>query len=276
MSKSIKRPYVGVSGVTSPEVQEILEHSAAEIGLHTQRRLLALGVKAVHKTQFLDIENKYGKEWYPVGEQAFNSSLRHDNENHDTIAVAQAYFDLEYVDDKNYRNTFLDRIIHRGRPWLQAIQFDMLPWHANSEIPEFLETVKSHDIEVFLQAHKYAMDELGPQGVARRLGSCAHILDYVLFDASHGTGKRLDTVALQPFIEEAYSTFDSTQTGIAIAGGLNATNVRDDLPDLIARYPQLSWDAEGQLHPVNRDGKRPLDLMVAKDYLRASSEILNP
>lgn len=120
------------------------------------------------------------------------------------------------------------------------------------------------------------MDELGPQGVARRLGSCAHVLDYVLFDASHGTGKRLDTVALQPFIEEAYSTFDSTQTGIAIAGGLNATNVRDDLPDLIARYPQLSWDAEGQLHPVNRDGKRPLDLTAAKDYLRASSEILNP
>jgi hypothetical protein len=274
MNERLKQPYVGVSGVVSSEIQASLEDIAAESGLHEKGRLLALGVKAVHKTQFLDIENKYGKEWYPVGEEAFNNALRHDNPNTNTIAVAQAYLDIEHVDSEEYREKFLGRIVERGQPWLQAIQFDMLPWHANRETLKFLERVKEQDVEVFLQAHKNAMDELGPDGVVRQLGHYAHIIDYLLFDSSHGTGQRLDTAALRPFVAEAYDKLNLSQTGIALAGGLHGTVVREDLPELVAQFPNLSWDAEGQLHPTNQDGKRPLDLAVVEDYLRASSEIL--
>ena len=274
MTERIKQPYVGVSGVVSPEIQASLESIAATVELHGKGRLLALGVKAVHKTQFLDEVNKYGSDWYPVGEEAFNHALRHKNQNPNTIAVAQAYLDIEHVGSEVYREQFLKRIVERGHPWLQAIQFDMLPWNTNYETLEFLEKVKEHGIEVFLQAHKHAMEELGPDGVVCRLGHYAHLIDYLLFDSSHGTGKRLDTSALRPFVAAAYEGLDVSQTGIALAGGLYGAIVREDLPDLVAQYPDLSWDAEGQLHPTNQEGTRPLDLVVTTDYLRASSEIL--
>jgi len=270
-----KRPYVGVSGVVSPEIQTSLETIATEIGLHRKDRLLALGVKAVHKTQFLDIENKYGSEWYPVGEEAFKNALRHDNPNPNTIAVAQSYLDIEQVDSWQYRQMFLKRIVERGRPWLQAIQFDMLPWHLNPGIWGFLEDVKEQGLEVFLQAHKHSMETLGARDTARLIGRYANkgIIDYVLFDSSHGTGKRLDTNSLRPFIAEAYDRFEPTKTGVAIAGGLNQQVVSEDLPALIAEYPNLSWDAEGQLHPVDVYGKKPLNLDIAADYLCASSNL---
>lgn len=274
MIEQLKRPYIGVSGVISPEVQTALEDVATESGIHKTGRLLALGVKAVHKTQFLDIENKYGKEWYPVGEKAFNNALRHDNPNINTIAVAQTYLDIEHVVSEDYREEFLERIVERGRPWLQAIQFDMLPWHTNRDTLKFLEKVKKQGVEVFLQAHKNAMEELGPEGVVRRLGHYAHLIDYLLFDSSHGTGQRLNTSALKPFVAEAHDRLDLSQTGIALAGGLHGAVVREDLPELVAQFPNLSWDAEGQLHPTGKDGKRPLNLSVTEDYLRASSDIL--
>ncbi len=274
MVEQLKQPYVGVSGVVSSEVQAQLESIAEESGLHDNGRLLALGVKAVHKTQFLDIENKYGKEWYPVGEEPFTCALRHDDPNINTVAVAQAYLDIEYVDSKEYREKFLERIVERGRPWLQAIQFDMLPWHKNNDALKFLEDAKNTEVAVFLQVHKEAMEELGPKGVVRRLGRFASQIDYLLFDSSHGTGQRLDTSALKPFVAEAHDRLDLSQTGIALAGGLHGAIVREDLPELVAQFPNLSWDAEGQLHPVGQDGKRPLNLAVTEDYLRASSEIL--
>jgi phosphoribosylanthranilate isomerase len=236
--------------------------------------VLALGVKAVHKTQFLDIENKYGADWYPVGESSFKNALRHDSLNPNTVAVAQAYLDVDYVGDKHYREAFLKRIIERGKPWLQAIQFDMLPWDTDDETLGFLEKVKEQNVEVFLQVHKNAMESLGPNGVIRRLGRHAHLIDYLLFDSSHGTGKRLDAATLTPFIAAAYDSLDLSKTGIALAGGLNGQVVREDLPKLVEQYPDLSWDAEGQLHPINDKGKRPLDLKVTEDYLCASSEIL--
>jgi hypothetical protein len=275
MTERIKQPYVGVSGVISPELQSSLERITTTIGLHEKGRLLALGVKAVHKTQFLDIENKYGAEWYPVGEEAFKHALRHDNPNPHTIAVAQAYLDVEHVSSEEYREKFLKRIAERGKPWLQAIQFDMLPWNTSYETLEFLEKVKEQGVEVFLQAHKNAMEELGPDGIVRRLGRYAHLIDYLLFDSSHGTGKRLDASALRPFVAAAYDGLDVSQTGIALAGGLHGAVVREDLPALVADYPSLSWDAEGQLHPTDQNGKRPLDLAVTEDYLRASLEILS-
>lgn len=275
MSEVIKQSYVGVSGVVSPEMEASLESIANEVGLTNKGRAILLGVKATHKTQYLDTENKYGQEWYPVGESAFSHALRHGNRTTNTIAVAQAYFDLASVGSAEYRDRFLARIAERGQPWLQGIQFDMLPWHTNDDMWDFLEQVKQRNLAVLLQAHKPAMEALGPKGVITMIGRHAHLVDYVLFDSSHGTGTRLDTAALEPFVAESYSRLDMSQTGIAIAGGLNGQNVREDLPPLIAKYPYLSWDAEGQLHPIDSVGKRPLDIPTTQDYLQSSADILH-
>ncbi len=56
-------PYVGVRGVVGVGQQLALSGSTSSSGL-AAHRLLLLGVKATHKTQWLDVPNKYGA-WFP-------------------------------------------------------------------------------------------------------------------------------------------------------------------------------------------------------------------
>lgn len=279
MNENVIRPpsYVGVSGVVSPEQQSSLESLADGAGLFAMERALVLGVKATHKTQFQDIENKYGPEWYPVGEAAFSGALELGyGGNGLTMGVAQTYLEVEHIGDANYRREFVERLHRRGQPWLQGIQFDMLPWHRNIEMLTFLNEVKGEQGSlIFLQCHKDAMEELGPKGVVRRLGHFAMAIDYILFDASHGTGARMDTMRLGNFLEEAYSSSRLGDVGMAIAGGLDGTTVREELPPLVTQYPDVSWDAEGRLHPKNSHGKQPLNIRLVREYLQASADVLS-
>jgi len=267
-------PYVGVSGVVSPDQQHEIESYVAEMGL-TQRRLL-LGVKAVHKTQFLDIENKYGQAWYPVGPDAFNKALAPKTENTTSLAIAQTYLDQDMVENAGYRELFMDRLLQRGGPWIDGIQFDMLPWHSDSKMLHFLENLKQRTgTKILLQVHQPAMDKLTPSEAASMLGDFGNSLDYVLFDASHGTGKRLNTAALTDYLSAVYEEKTIANTGFAIAGGLNETAVREDLPEVIDKFPDVSWDAEGQLHPiVPHDSERPLDMSIVRAYLEASRRVI--
>jgi hypothetical protein len=268
--------YVGISGVVNPEQQSQIEQMADDAGLHNVHRILALGVKAVHKTQFLDIPNKYGPQWYPVGPEQFQQALADRHGLGDSIAVAQTFFDPKFVDNPGYRDLFSDRIMMRGQPWIDAIQFDMLPWHTNPAMIDFLGVLRSkHDTKILLQCHGSAMEALGPEGAVRQLGRYASVIDYVLFDASHGTGKRLDTKNLIRFLNEAYASRPLENVGITVAGGLNGTVVREALPEIVQAFPDISWDAEGQLHPKTSSGTMPLDMNKVQDYLQASSEVLS-
>lgn len=248
---------------------------ADEVGARA-RRLLALGVKAVHKTQWLDIENKYGDVWYPVGEEAFRRALQAPER---VMGVAQVYIDSGFVDDIRYREAFVRRILDRGRRWLGGVQFDMLPWHTDPAMLGFLLKARRMDYaphSVLLQCHAPAMEVLGPRETAKRLGDYAlsGAIDYVLFDASHGKGKRLDVERLKPYLDEAYGSGELVGVGFGIAGGLDGRVVREDLPALVAAYPDLSWDAEGRLHPECGDSSRPLDMSGVLDYLLASAEVI--
>lgn len=268
------KPYVGVSGVVSPEQQAQLNDIFTEAGLLQADRILALGVKAVHKTQFLDIENKYGSAWYPVGEEAFTGALAPHVADSHTMGVAQTYFDLEMITNPGYREFFGDRILRRGAPWIDGIQFDMLPWHEDAAMMPFLEKLKQkHDTKLLLQVHGHAMEALGPKGVTKLLGRHAAILDYILFDASHGKGERLDTARLLTFIEEAYSATPLDSVGIALAGGLNGRVVEEELPPVVEKFNDISWDAEGQLHSKSTNNEQPLDMAIVRDYLRVSAGV---
>jgi len=274
--EKIKRPesYIGISGVINPEQQTELEGFADSLGFSSLRRRLMLGVKATHKTQFMDIENKYGADWYPVGEN-IKDTITPRTENNNSLYIAQAYFDIDLVGDQQYRDDFSRKIFERGATWIDGIQFDMLPWHTHPAMIQFLESLKQqYDAKIFLQCHKNAMDELGPDGVVEKLKDYAHTIDYALFDSSHGTGTKLDVDKLQSFIEPAYASTDLQSIGLAIAGGLNGDIVRSELPAILSNYPDLSWDAEGQLHPATPSGARPLNMKVVQEYLANSADVI--
>ena len=283
MTKERPIPYVGISGVSEAgpnkpntiDSQFWLADQFIYTGLDSDYnnpdiRRLALGVKATHKTQYLDQENKYGHEWYPVGDEFVDALDRPWD-----MCTAQIYFDPEYVHDAEYRDEFVARICRRGQKWLNALQFDLLPWHEDDTMLPFLEKVKSQTKHtIILQAHGEAMDRLGKEGVVRKLGKYAHALDYVLFDASHGKGVRMDTDALLPYLDAAYKSTELEGVGFGVAGGLCAEVVAEELPKLLKKHRNLSVDAEGQLHGTYADGSYGLDWDKSRDYMQAVHDVL--
>ncbi len=275
--------YIGVSGVVNQEQQAEIEAMFVETGL-ADRRTLQLGVKATHKPQYLGIENKYGKEWYPVGREIDDALRWSANKTWSSIGMAQVCFDSERVHDTHYREDFLWKALGRaagiGHFWLNGIQFDMMPdWCTHPEAVRetlasgvyFLED-RAKQLSIVLQCQADIMNQHSPKEIANALGGLYP--DYVLFDASGGRGARMNPDALLPYIEAVYDDSKLVDIGVAVGGGLNAEVVRTELPKILRRFPDVSWDAEGQLHPVNADGKRPLDMQVVREYFEASAEVL--
>ncbi len=271
-------PYVGMSGISESRPFQLGEHMTESwlkdqyyySGLDGKRELL-FGVKATHKTQYLDIENKYGREWYPVGEEEFSKALF----AYGDLNAAQLFLEPAKTSDPNYRDVFIEQVCKRGRTWLNTLQFDMLPWHTDDTMLPFLEKTKEQTGHtIILQAHGESMQQLGPKAVAQVLGRYAHALDYVLFDASHGKGIRMNPNSLLPFLDTAYESASLSTVNFGVAGGLNAEAVREDLPRLLEVHPDISWDAEGKLHGTYEDGTPGLDWTAAKDYLNASGEVV--
>lgn len=260
------RPYVGVSGVTRGYQCTVIHAIADSIGLVDERDVL-LGVKATHKTLMLGVENKYGADWYPVGEAIGRVPRVCSGMPAWVKPVAQVF--MEDSTDPAYRDEFTARLVDRCGPGLYGIQYDLLPWHEPDLIDDlsgYLADVHDAGYAVYLQVHRPAM-ALGPAEAARRFAVYVQYVDHVLFDSSHGTGQRLDTTRLGEFLD-AFSGFG---VGLGVAGGLGP-----DVPlaDLLAMYPNLSWDAEGNLHPPRPDGSRRLDLGRVEDYLRASTTLV--
>lgn len=259
------KPYVGVSGVISQQQQRELTEIASPLLAHGRR--LALGVKAVRNTQWLDRENKFGSQWYPVGDD-IASALTAD----DQLRVAQIYLDQKQareMGEQQYERRFVDKLLQRTGDMFSGVQFDLLPWDS-ANYTELFTHIKAErpDMAILLQAYRGQMENLGPDELLRRLRWYGDLVDYVLFDASHGTGVTLDTEALATFVEPAHR---HTSYGIGVAGGLNGAVVRDRLSPLLERYPDLSFDAEGQLHKT-ADGS--LDMSVTRDYLEAAEQAI--
>jgi phosphoribosylanthranilate isomerase len=287
------QPYVGVSGVVThkniqpsglvvTEPQALwLQGYAETAGLFDKDRRLALGVKAVHQTQWDDRPmvrsgREYGEEWYPVGADGVRDIIAQSSRHANTLGVMQMYFDRKKVHDEGYRNMFMSRTAFRCRKWVDAVQFDSLPWHEDESLFRSLDFARNElaGMTTIVQCHEQAMQNLGVAEIMKVLGRHADSIDYVLFDASHGMGKTLDVEALDVFLESAYASDRLSHAGFAVAGGLDARTVEELLPYLLAKYADLSWDAEGKLHPLNNVGKRPLQMDTVKKYLQSSANVI--
>lgn len=263
--------YVGVSGVVSPSQQETLRRMA--LTLESVGRKVALGVKAVHKTQWLDIENRYGPDWYPVGE-TITSALRSGNPEGE-MRVAQVFMDLHDAEEagvEKYEKRFMQKLMGRTGLWLDAVQFDMLPWHER-DYRELFETMimTKPDLEIILQCQGPIMRELSPSHVMKRLELYRQHVSYVLFDASHGTGRELDVPALRPYVAAAS---DLDWLSVGVAGGLNEKIVSRQLPELLADFPDVSFDAEGELHLHEDESDKSLNMCAVRNYLLASADAI--
>ena len=257
------KPYVGVSGVVSPEQQEWLNHY--RFPLMVLNRNLSLGIKAVHKTQWLDVPNKYGPGWYPVGDTIADSVIP---SNGNTLLTAQVFLDLPEArrhDIDNYPSRFIEKLIGRTGMWLDAVQFDMLPWHEQdySELFEEMITTKP-TLDIILQCQGPIMDAYTPQEITKRLDYYRPYVSHVLFDSSHGTGKQLDVDALRPYVTEA---FEREWLGVGVAGGLDGQVVVEELQVLLDEFPDLSFDAEGRLHQNLDESNRRLNRNRTVHYL---------
>lgn len=274
----MKHPeYVGISGVVRGEDRRLRELYEATSLLG--KRVLQLGVKATHKSQYLGIDTRYGSSWFPVGDEI-------DEAVHETsygiTGVAQVVMDADQLSSERYRRLFMPLALGRAsNRWLTGVQFDMLTWY---DEPNALRDIVEHGVRlldrpdetltVTLQCQGEIMNRHTPQQIVRRLGELADIVDYVLFDGSCGRGVRMDSYALLPYLEAVRSTDALNDMGIAVAGGLNAEVAREVLPGLLQHFPDLSWDAEGQLHPMSPSGDRPLDLTLCKTYLEACADVV--
>ena len=260
------KSYIGVSGVVSPEQQEWLEHYARPLDV-LDRKLL-LGVKAVHKTQWLDGPNKYGPGWYPIGDEIARSVQKR---NGNTILTAQVFLDhaeARRSGTEDYPERFVQKLIGRTGLWLDAVQFDMLPWHEQDFRPLFEEMkLAKPDLDIILQCQKPIMETNSPQEIVQRLDSYRPYVSHVLFDASHGTGQRLDAQALRPFVAKA---FEREWLGVGVAGGLDGEIVREELPTVLSEFPDLSFDAEGRLHQNLNEQDRRLNRNRTSHYLEQS------
>lgn len=267
MSK--RESYVGVSGVVSPDQAEELYESTEALRRH---RRLALGVKVVHKTQWSDVENKYGTDWYPVGEAVAGVLPRETGPG--AFHVAQMFLDIQEAANQRigeYERRFVRRAMGRTANWLDAVQFDLLPWDIMDYRRLFGEMKnRQPELEILLQCQGPIMTAYGPRGALQELDIYRGYVDHVLFDASHGTGAEMDPEALRPFIEEA-SARDWLAVGVA--GGLNAERVKRHLPALLEVNNQLSFDAEGQLHK-NSDGNKGLNMKVTRNYLDEAERVV--
>lgn len=268
-----RKPYVGVSGVASVEQQKKIIEIASDVGLK-EKRILALGIKAVHKTQYLDIENKYGPSWYPVGDRICDSVSP---ELDGTYNVAQVYMEPnEIAQSPEYALAFIDKLMKRGRTAIHAVQFDMLPYDKEIGLNyrNFFKYIKfGFDKDIILQCHKRAIAE-GPTRAIETIECLSDDLDYVLFDASLGQGIDMNPDNLMRFCARAYRSKILAERGIniGVAGGLDGGTVREVMPRILAEFPDISWDAEGKLHQGTDD--KSLNIETVEDYLRASAGVL--
>lgn len=270
-------PYVGVSGVVNPAQHREL-YRIVEPYLHTTGRDLGIGIKATHKPQYDDTENKYGRLWYPVGDEI--TGVADETLQQHTLNIAQTYLEPEFIaTDPLYPRKFFTKLTDRTEGYLDALQIDMLQYQDDPRgyQPVFREMAIT-GLMTIVQCHKAAMEKGPMQAVIdlKRLTDGGRV-NYVLFDASHGTGKEMDTTHLASFLAHAYNDPDFADfgTNFGIAGGLSDTSVATLLAKILPEFPEVSWDAEGKLHSAKSEGgDGSLDMERTRGYLVHSFKLL--
>ena len=257
------QPYIGVSGIAVME-----QHGdIVDIALRQRSDLLGyfvmVGIQATGKTQVLDIPNKRGQMWHPVGDSISVAAANEDSGL--TKPFIHVFFDGETELGVGVANV-MRRTVHYSR----GLQFNGLNWVANDYRP-FLSGFRRNfpGQSIILQAGGITLNNHSPSEVADSLETMP--VDYMLVDPSGGFGKRMDPVLVRSYVDEIYQR--QIPIGVGISGGLEAQNVEELLGPLMEEYPGLSCDAEGRLRKGS-EGSTVLDMEAVEAYMLACEETI--
>lgn len=261
----IKRPqpYIGVSGIGHYEQHgEIID-----LALRERPDLLGyfimIGIQATGKTQVLDIPNKRGQMWHPVGDSIAEAASNEDS------GFTKPYIHV-FFDGKNELEQGVANVMRRTRHYVQGLQFNGLAW-LDTDYRPFLSIFKADypSQSIILQAGSITLDNHSPSELADGLKTMP--VDYLLLDPSGGEGKQMDLTRIRNYVDEIYQS--QLPVGVAVSGGLDAQNVEGLIGPLMEEYPDLSCDAEGRLRK-GAEGSTMIDIDAVDAYLVACKQTI--
>lgn len=256
MTELDKSPYISLNGGHGGLGRRYGDVSDYDLQRQSEKAgyQLLFGVQTSEKTQVEEIENKYGKDWYPVGPGQLSLSLRSGGGNILHINFETLAPDAIPLMTKLVYNNAQYKDPYEPEP-AYGIQLNRLPWHEVDFTSSFERISRVLPISRFiLQASSAQIGQLDPKEFAKILRAYSTNVSTVLLDDSSGTGKPLDPQQLRPYIDAVYRQND--MPSVAVAGGLNPANVGFKLEGLLADYPNLSIDAETGLRD-NYDKANP-------------------
>jgi hypothetical protein len=259
MSETRPQPYVGISGVARHEQQLVLQNVAERERIDFLNRFLMIGVQATGKTQVLEVENKRGQMWHPVGDTITDAAFP------DYSGLTQPYVHCFFEGEEELR-IGIDSVMRRTLHYSKGVQLNGLPWMTTDYRPFMYDFLARYPLQssIILQANRNILDNFSPAEVAAELETMP--VDYILLDPSAGFGIGLDPDQIQPFVDEIYQR--QLPVRVVVAGGLEAQNIDLVFGPLVEYYPGLSCDAEGRLRKGS-EGRTVLDLDAAEAFLVA-------
>ena len=257
------KPYIGVSGVARFEQHNALYNIARREGIALLGRFVMVGIQATGKTQVLEIGNKYGQMWHPVGDSIADAAIA------DETGLTRPYIHCFFSGDNELSQGIIN-VMRRTRHYTRGLQLNGLPWVSQDYRPFISNFRESYpDQSIILQAGNRTLGNHSPQEVAKELGTMP--VDYVLFDPSGGQGKAMDVGQIRTYVDEIYQR--QIPVGVAVSGGLETQNIQELFGSLEAEYHGLSCDAEGRLRK-GPDGATELDILATEAFILAWKETI--
>jgi hypothetical protein len=222
-----------------------------------------IGIQATGKTQILDVPNKRGQMWHPVGDSIARAASNEDSGF--TKPFVHVFFDGKDELEQGVAN-----VMRRTRRYVQGLQFNGLAWldidyrpfmHIFNEVYPSQSTI--------LQAGSNTLNSHSPSELADGIETMP--VDYLLLDPSGGEGKQMDSTRIRNYVDEIYQS--QIPVGVALSGGLDAKNVEELIGPLMEDYPDLSCDAEGRLRK-GPEGSTVIDIEAVDAYLVACKQTI--
>ncbi len=245
------KPYIGVTGVTTPEQALELVEIIGSLGLPRSRKLMIGALMSYRGLSRGELANPSQYIFPDQIDEVFPDDNRVFNLVHYNSRAEGLYSQIR---DVVSRVTYADGV-QLNIAWPEPKQLTRLRSRAYTAVV----------LQISMAAYRMVAGR--PSQLVAALQPYYGLVDCILVDPSGGTGRRFDRAWSEDIIGELVKGYLPMRLGIA--GGLGPDNL-DCLVPLLRIYPDLSWDAQARL----RNDKDQLDVGRCRAYLEASIELV--